>query len=114
MVVGVCKTTGFALRLPPEMKAAAEALKGVSLYRPCRAGADRGYVSGVHTDSINEALVSLMLEGMEPVLGYVQTALDEESKKHDQLHEIMKFFLETPTADRARAHNFPAGSKARA
>ena len=104
----------YALRLPPDIKAAAEALKVVRLHRPSRAAGETRVVYTTGTTTVNEALVSLMNEGMEPALGYVQAALDEAIEEHARLEEIMTFFLETPMADRARAQDFAAGSKARA
>ena len=104
----------YALRLPPDIKAAAEALKVVRLHRPSRAAGETGVLYTADTTTLSEALVYLMNEGMGPVLGRVQAALDEAIEGHAQFEEIMKFFLETPIADRARAQDFAAGSKARA
>jgi hypothetical protein len=106
------KTANFALRLPPEFKAVAEALKDVSIYRPSRCGRE-GYVDAFRTGSINEALCSLILEGLEPTLGYVQKALDEETKEHAGWQEVMKLLLDNPTVDRARESDFAEGSSAR-
>jgi hypothetical protein len=108
----MAKCANFALRLPPEMKAAAEALKRVHVYRPSRSG-KRGATGSVDTSSINETFCSLILEGLEPMLGYVQKALDEETKEHAGWQEIMKFLLDTPTATVAKEIDFPEGPMAR-
>src|ERR671910_47226 len=106
------KTVNFALRLPSEVKAAAEALKAVRVSRPSRCGReDRS--SAVCTASINEALVSLVIEGLEPMLGYVQKALDEVAAEHEGWQEIMKLLLENPMTDRVREADFAEGSEAR-
>ena len=106
-------TVNFALRLPPELKAAAKALTAVFLYKPS-ANREEGYVDGIPTDSVNEALISLMRCGLKPMLGYAQAALDEASERHEPLHELMGFFMANPTADRARTVNFAGKSKVRA
>jgi hypothetical protein len=108
-------TTSFALRLPPELKEAVKSLTSIrcGLYRPSRNGKE-GYVDGLHLGSINEALVTLILEGLEgPMLRYIQAALDEVRLEYSRCQEIMRFFLDNPAASLARPEDFPEGSAAR-
>jgi hypothetical protein len=105
------KAVNFALRLPPDVKEAARALTGVHLYRPSRCGRE-GRVSGVSTSSINEALVSLMIEGLEPMLAYVDQALNEENAELAGWQEIVKRFIEDPLVGRIFSDDFEEGSAA--
>ena len=106
------RAASFAFRLPPELKAAAKALTKVHVYRPSRNGKP-GYVDGVSTYSINDALVSLATIGLEKMAEYVQTNLDEANKEQEAYAELMTFFLADPLTDVAHAADFPVGSPAR-
>jgi hypothetical protein len=107
----LAKTVNFALRLPPEMKAAAEALKSVNMFRPSRCGSD-GYPTLVKTDTVNATLCSLILEGLEPVLGYLHKQLDLITEAQAAWQEIWKFLLENSTASCAKESDFADGSVA--
>ena len=106
------RATSFAFRLPPELKAAAKALTKVNLYRPSRNGKP-GYVDGVSTYSINDALVTLATIGLEKMAEIVQANLDKATKEQEAYAELMAFFLANPITEVANATDFPVGSPAR-
>lgn len=109
------KLEGFALRLPPDIKAAAVALSKLSSVYVLTAEADGGTVfsNARLTGSINDVLNSLLWYGMVTATDIINQYL--EFKRHEcaPWKEITKFFLDHPPAINAVAMNFAEGSAAR-
>ena len=105
------ETVNFALRLPSDLKAAAEALKNISVERPSRNGR-AGHMKGVYIRSTNDAIGFLILEGLEPARAYVQKALDEATRKFEGWQDILNFLSKNPT-ERAKTDDFAEDSAAR-
>jgi hypothetical protein len=97
-------TVNVRLRLPPPVKAAAAALKDVSIFD------DDGY--RVSTHDVNAVLNSLVLFGLEKILPFVEKAKEEPAREYKALAEILRFFLDHPDAEKAFPENFPGGSAA--
>ena len=85
----------------------------MNLYRPSRNG-NPGYVDGVSTYSINDALVTLATIGLEKMAEIVKTNLDKATMEQEAYVELMAFFLANPITEVAHVADFPARSPARA
>ena len=90
-------TVNFAFRLPPELKAAAQALNKANMALPFLTKSR--YVHRIDAGSINEALVSLATLGLEVAAEHVQWSLDRQTENQKQLTELMCFFMNNLTAN---------------
>ena len=101
----------FALRLPPELKAAARALTSTSFIEPVGDGS--GLVNHIALRSINEAILFLMRKGVKAVLHDLEPEIAAARDEHAAWQEVVRFFLANPAADWALPTNFPDDTPAR-
>jgi hypothetical protein len=103
------KTSNFALRTFPEFKEAAQALVAVrSLYE--RHPGEDDVMSALALGSINDAFNTLIAKGLPAVLAIVDQDLAIRQGALEIAQDIMRFLLYHPSARRAFAANFPAGT----
>lgn len=109
------KLEGFALRLPPEVKAAAVALsKAPSIFEMVEEEGQESWYGTYGTGgSINDALNSLLLRGIASSSKIVSTYLKHQRDECVPWKDIAKFFLDNPAASYAFPVNFDADSAAR-
>ncbi len=106
--------TPFALRLPPPIKDAAQAMVNARpLYRWEGEGSE-ARLNGLAANSLNDALNTLLREGLVRVLD----AIDEDLRRrvepeHARFHEMMTFLMAHPAASHVLPENLPEGSEVR-
>ncbi|MGE8128939.1 hypothetical protein ACQKQD_18360 [Methylobacterium sp. NPDC080182] len=108
----MAETSAFALRMPPEIKAAAKALTKVGFDEPSDAG--EGLINNIWCHSINDALCYLLRTGLKGTLTHIDTAIADFTKKVAISGEMMAWFLQNPAASNILPHNLPEASPARA
>lgn len=107
----MAETSAFALRMPPEVKAAAKALTKVAFEEPSDKG--EGYVNSVFLGSINDALCYLLKTGLKGTLVHLDAAIAEYAGRVAVSGELMAWFLQNPAASNILPHNLPEGARAR-
>lgn len=107
----MAETTPFALRMPPEIKAAAKSLTKVLFHEPSSRGED--YVNSIFLGSINDALCYLLKTGLKGTLVHLDNEIAEYTKRVAISGEWMAWFLQNPAASNILPHNLPEGSKGR-
>lgn len=107
-------TTSFALRIDPDLKAAAKALTQpwVSFDIPMPEREEHA-ARPVYLRSINEAFQFLIETGLGPTLGHIDAAVAQCRGEHDALSEVAKFFMDNPAATEARPTDLSDGSRGR-
>ena len=108
----MAETSAFALRMPPEIKAAAKALTKVGFDEPSDRG--EGYINNVWLHSINDALCYLLKTGLKGTLTHIDVAIADFTNRVAISGEMMAWFLQNPAASNILPHNLPEGSRARA
>lgn len=108
----MAETSAFALRMPPEIKAAAKALTKVGFDEPSDRG--EGYINNVWLHSINDALCYLLKTGLRGTLTHIDAAIADYTDRVAVSGEMMTWFLQNPAASNILPHNLPQGSHARA
>ena len=108
----MAETSAFALRMPPEFKAAAKALTKVGFDEPSHLG--EGYINNIWLRSINDALCYLLRTGLKGTLTHIDAAIADFTKRVAVSGEMMTWFLQNPAASNILPHNLPEGSVARA
>jgi hypothetical protein len=103
----VTEKSSFSLRMPPQVREAADALVRIML-EPVP-----GQITdGVYCPDTRSALLYLIKTGMRGALVHI----DHELAKHEQadavFRELVDFFLKHPAAAHVTAANFPEGSEA--
>lgn len=108
----MAETSAFALRMPPEIKAAAKALTKVGFDEPSDRG--EGYINNIWLHSINDALCYLLKTGLKGTLIHIDAAIADFTNRVAISGEIMAWFLQNPAASNVLPHNLPEDSRARA
>ncbi|MCJ2055916.1 hypothetical protein MKL09_05050 [Methylobacterium sp. J-048] len=107
----MAETTAFALRMPPEIKAAAKALIKVPFEEPSDRGGD--YINSIFLGSINDALCYLLKTGLKGTLVHLDAGIADYSRRAAISGEWMAWFLQNPAASNILPHNLPEGSLGR-
>ncbi len=103
--------SAFALRLTPDLKAAAKALTKTSFLEPTGNGLKT--FNHIVLPSINEAILYLMRQGARTVLHDLEPEIASARDEHTAWQEVAQFFLGNPAADWALPTNFPINTPAR-
>jgi hypothetical protein len=99
--------------LPPEIRAAADALSRTYFYgRELRDDGEMHSLDGGPT-SLHEALIYLMKHGLKPVLAMVKDAREKEECRYDEYRILMSVSEVNPNADSTSLDLYDEGSPER-